>query len=116
VVTGVFNIGQSEGAAWQRRAVARLAAILDEHTSLAPISWTLATAGSALVGRVNSGSTTRDGRAVFDDWCRALRVHQRSQTAGSHGDVNLWAKADIDGISVRLSATVRAAVDEKDQR
>lgn len=116
MVTGMFEITDVERAAWQRRAASRLATILDEHRNLPPIAWTLATAGSILVGRVDRGQQARVVRAVFDDWCRALQVRERSETTGRHGDAYLWATIDTGGVRVSVTATVCAIRDGQGQR
>ena len=65
-------IGQAERAAWQRRAAAELAAILDAHDDLPLITWTVGPAGSVLVGRVSGLGPAARVREVFTAWRKGL--------------------------------------------
>jgi hypothetical protein len=77
----VFDVAHAERAAWQRRAAAELARILEAHRDLPLMTWTVGAAGSVLVGQV--GTLTRTGvRASFDAWRVALALAEYHEHAG----------------------------------
>lgn len=105
-MTAMFEITQAERAGWQRRAAARLAAILDEHRGLPLITWMVVPAGSTLVGRLDSVGPASQVRAAFDGWCRALGAGERAETVSPSGNAFLWATARTGRVRVTLTATV----------
>ena len=70
----LFEITQAERAGWQRRAACELAAILDAHPDLPVIAWTVASAGSILVGHVSGPASADQLRRTFDMW-REMLLH-----------------------------------------
>ena len=98
-------IGQAERAAWQRRAAAELAAILDAH-DLPLITWTLGPAGSVLVGRVSGLFPAAQAREVFAAWQKGLALGDAREDQMSGGTIVLHAAARGRGVTVRLTATV----------
>jgi hypothetical protein len=73
----VLAFTQADDYLWQRRAAAALVGLLDEHRDLPVIAWTVGSAGSVLVGRVNGLQPAATARAVFDAWTAALALSQR---------------------------------------
>lgn len=73
-----FDITHAERAAWQRRAAAELARILDAYRDLPLITWTVGAAGSVLVGQVSSSMAAR-ARARFDAWRHALALAEHHE-------------------------------------
>jgi hypothetical protein len=73
-----FEITHGQRAGWQRRAAGELAAILDAHRDLPIIAWTLASAGSSVVGHV-TGPAPASIRCLAGgaDALRAPRGHRR---------------------------------------
>jgi hypothetical protein len=72
-----LDFTQADDYIWQRRAAAALVRLLDEHRDLPVIAWTVGSAGSVLVGRVNGLQPAATARAVFDVWTAALTLCQR---------------------------------------
>jgi hypothetical protein len=70
------EITQLERSIWQRRAAAELAAILRTHGDLPPLTWTVASAGSTLLGRVATPASAPRAPAVFDAWKTALVLEE----------------------------------------
>lgn len=101
-MTGL-EITHGQRAGWQRRAAAELAAILDAHRDLPIIGWSLAAAGSSLVGHI---SGTTQARATFDAWRAALMLNAHNQVICGDGTALLSAAAERNRVRVRLSATV----------
>ena len=99
-------IGQAERAAWQRRAAAELAAILEAHGGLPLISWTVGPAGSVLVGRVSALFPAAQARSVFTAWQKGLALEEAREDQMSGGTTVLHAAARGRGVTVRLTATV----------
>jgi hypothetical protein len=99
-------IGQVERAAWQRRAAAELAAILDAHDDLPLITWTVGPAGSVLVGRVSGLFPAAQARSVFTAWQKGLALEEAREDQMSGGTTVLHAAARGRGVTVRLTATV----------
>ena len=99
-------IGQAERAAWQRRAAAELAAILDAHDDLPLITWTVGPAGSVLVGRVSGLFPAAQARSVFTAWQKGLALEEAREDQMSGGTTVLHAAARGRGVTVRLTATV----------
>lgn len=71
-----LDITQADHYIWQRRAAAALVRLLDEHRDLPVIVWTVGSAGSVLVGRVNGLQPAATARAVFDTWTAALALEE----------------------------------------
>jgi len=99
-------IGQAERVAWQRRAAAELAAILDAHDDLPLITWTVGPAGSVLVGRVSGLFPAAQARSVFTAWQKGLALEEAREDQMSGGTTVLHAAARGRGVTVRLTATV----------
>jgi hypothetical protein len=100
-------IGQAERAAWQRRAAAELAAILDAHDDLPLITWTVGPAGSVLVGRVSGLFPAARAREVFTAWQKRLVLGEAREDRMSGGTTALHATAGSrKEVTVRLTATV----------
>lgn len=91
---------------WQRQAAAELAAILDAHPDLPPITWTVGPAGSVLAGQVNGLAAAMRVREVFDAWQLALMLADHREDRLRAGGVWLHATARRHGVKVRLTATV----------
>lgn len=104
-------IGQAERAAWQRRAAAELAAILDAHGDLPLISWTVGPAGSVLAGRISGLAPAAQVREVFTAWRKGLALGEEREDQMSGGTAWLHATARRHGVTIRLAATV---VDDTD--
>lgn len=101
-----FEITQGERAAWQRRAAAELAAILDAHRDLPLIAWTVGSAGANLVGHVNGLAPADTVRDVFDTWRVALTLDGPGERTSGGGTSHLYAVADRNRVRVGLTATV----------
>jgi hypothetical protein len=98
----VFDVTHAQRAAWQRRAAAELARILEEQRDLPLITWTVGAAGSVLVGRV--GPLTRIGaRVSFDAWRVALALAEHHEHA-SNAVTYLSAKDHRNSVRVVLLA------------
>jgi hypothetical protein len=102
------EITQLERSIWQRRAAAELADILRRHGDLPVLAWTVASAGSVLLGCVAQPACAPGARAVFDVWKTALLLEE-SAPAPSAGTFHLRAEARRNQVCVRLTATVFAA-------
>ncbi len=100
------RFGQAEQAAWQRRAAAELAAILDVHAGLPLITWTVGPAGSVLVGRVSGLAPAARVREVFTAWRKGLALEDEREDRMSGGAAWLHATARRRDVTVRLTATV----------
>jgi hypothetical protein len=111
VVTRVLGITDADRAGWQRLAANRLIAILDEHRNLPRVAWTVATAGSTLVGRIGRGDPAGVTRHTFDSWCAALAVDERAETP-NNASAYLSAAVHIGGVKVTLTAVVGLGDDE----
>ncbi len=98
--------GQAERAAWQRRAAAELAAILDAHDDLPLITWTIGPAGSVLAGRVSGLFPSAQAREVFAAWQKRLELADVREDQMSGGTATLHAAARSREVTVRLTATV----------
>jgi hypothetical protein len=101
-----FEISQVERSIWQRRARAKLAAILRTHTDLLILilAWTVGLAGSILLGRVAVPAATPEAR-FFDTGKTALVLRESSSTPMS-GTVHLRAESRRNRVSVLVTATV----------
>lgn len=104
-------ISQGERAAWQRRAAAELAAILEAHADLPVITWTVGPAGSVLVGRVSGLAPAARVREVFAAWRQGLALEEERGHQMSGGMTWLHAAARGHEVTVRLTAT---AFDDQD--
>ncbi len=98
--------GQAERAAWQRRAAAELAAILEAHGGLPLISWTAGPAGSVLAGRVSGLAPAAQVREVFTAWRKELALGGEREDQMNGGTSWLHAAARRHDVTVRLAATV----------
>jgi hypothetical protein len=107
----LFEITHGEQATWQRRAAMELTAILQAHRDLPIIAWTIGTAGSSLVGRVNGLARAGQVRTTFEAWRLALGLTEQSEVTSSGGAVYLRAVAHRNRVQVGLTATV---LDEED--
>jgi hypothetical protein len=98
-----LNITQAERNGWQRRAVATLVRLLNEHRELPVIAWTVGPAGSVLVGRVNGLQPSGTARAVFDTWTTALALDEYREH--THLTLtHLSARARRDSVTIVLHA------------
>ncbi len=102
----VSEITQADRAAWQRRAVAELAVILDTHRDLPLIAWTVSPAASTLAGHVNGLAPGAMVRGVFEAWRMALALTGHSEVISSSGTTYLRAAATRNRVRVRITATV----------
>jgi hypothetical protein len=100
------RISQAEQAAWQRRATAELATILDAHADLPLITWTVGPAGSVLVGQVSGLASSAPVREVFTAWRKGLVLEDEREDRMSGGTAWLHAAARRHDVTVRLTATV----------
>lgn len=101
-----FEITHGQRAGWQRRAAGELAAILDAHRDLPIITWTLASAGSSVVGQVSGPAPADQLRGVFDAWRVALMLSTHREVTVGDGTVFLRATTDRNRVRVTLSATL----------
>jgi hypothetical protein len=100
LVTG-FDFSHVERVAWQRRAAAELARILDAHRDLPLIAWTVGAAGSVLVGQVVlSGPRSR---SIFDAWVGAMDLPERHERTGDTATY-LSGKDHRNGVRIVLLA------------
>lgn len=99
-------IGQAGRAAWQRRAAAELAAILQAHGGLPLISWTVGPAGSVLAGRISGLAPAPQVREVFAAWRTELALGEEREDQMSGGMSWLHAAARRHNVTVRLAAAV----------
>jgi hypothetical protein len=100
------EITRAEQARWQRRSADHLTEILESNRGLPLIAWTVAPAGSVLVGHVNGLMPGAQARRVFCAWHAALRLGEYREAASGTGTAYLHAAADSGGVRVRLTATV----------
>jgi hypothetical protein len=100
-----FATGQAERAAWQRRAAAELAGILNAYPDLPVIAWTIGTAGATLSGRVLGCASPAGTRQSFESWRAALML---TANAGAPAGAvsHLHATAQRHRVRVNLAATV----------
>ena len=98
--------GQAERAAWQRRAAAELATILEAHDGLPLITWTVGPAGSVLVGRISGLAPATRVREVFTAWRKELALGEEREDQMSGGTAWLHAAGRRHDVTVRLAATV----------
>jgi hypothetical protein len=99
-VTGGW-ITPADRERWQRDAARELAAILDAHPGLPPITWAVGRAGGSLAGRAGGS------RAAFTAWQQALGLDDVLEVpAGSGTTAWLRAHARRHGIRVTVTATV----------
>lgn len=98
-----LTITQAERNGWQRRAAAALVRLLEEHSDLPVIAWTVGSAGSVLAGRVNGLQPPATARADFDAWTDALALDERREH--THLALTyLSAQARRDSVTVVLLA------------
>jgi hypothetical protein len=102
----MLPITNGERAAWQRRAAVTLVEILDAHKDLPVIVWTVANAGSTLVGRISTPAPAVQATTVFDAWRQALALGERTETPGGAGRVFLRASAVWGAVRIAVTATV----------
>lgn len=101
-----FEITHGERAGWQRRAARELTAILDAHSELPVIAWTVASAGATVVGHVSGAVPAGQIRKVFHAWRTALTLVEFSQITAGAGRTYLHAATHRNRVQVRLIATV----------
>jgi hypothetical protein len=102
----LFEITSGERALWQRQAVGELTAILDTQRDLPLIAWTVASAGAALLGRVNGLVPAAQARATFEMWRSALALTERAEVSSGAGITDLRAVAHRNRVHIGLSATI----------
>ena len=117
--TGERTARAAEQIAWQRRAAAVLAKILERAAAegLPPMAWTVGAAGAGLLGRAVAHPMDRrrddfsTWRASVGTWAGQAADHERERT-GSDGTTRLvdqWerlqiAGAKIPGVTITLTA------------
>lgn len=106
-MSSLLKITHADRARWQRRAVATLAAILNDNPDLSLICWGVSIAGSGLAGRVDGLASADQARAEFEAWCVALGVGERAERATGAGGAHLWATVHTRGVEISLTAAVR---------
>ncbi len=104
-MTAILPITNGGRAAWQRRAATRLVEILDANRDLPVIAWTVANAGSALVGRISTPAPTAEVKTTFDAWRLALALGERTETPGRSATF-MRASAVRGAVRVAITATV----------
>jgi hypothetical protein len=112
-VTGVLQVTQAGRAGWQRRAAAELCRILDDCAALPPIAWTVGPAGCLLAGRINGLAPSVQVRAAFTAWLAALALADYREQPGGGGTVHLHATARRGEVTVRVTATVFEAGEDR---
>jgi hypothetical protein len=110
----LFEITHAERVGWQRRAAHELAAILDAHPELPIIGWTLASAGSIVVGHVTGPGPADQLRLVFDAWRSSLLLSRPSEVVLRNGTVLLKASADRNRVRVTVTATLTSTLTPAD--
>jgi hypothetical protein len=104
VVTGGW-ITQADRSRWQQRAASELAVILDAHSGIPVIAWTVTASGGALSGQVLVPSPGR--RGLFAQWQQALGPDQVTEISSAGGSpVYLQARGVRGGVAVSIAATV----------
>jgi len=101
-------VTQADRFHWQRAAVRELAAILDAHSGLPAISWTIGP-GGALSGRVNGLTGSADEvPATFGAWRGALGLNEGAGQFIGDGNsvVHLRTSGRRGSVSVRITASV----------
>jgi hypothetical protein len=109
----LFEVTQAERAGWQRRAACELAAILDAHPDLPVIAWTVASAGSILVGQVSGPASADQRRRTFDMWREMLLHTPAEEVRCSDGTVVVKATSQRNRVRVTVSATLAPTRDEE---
>jgi hypothetical protein len=99
-------ITDAERSGWQRRAARELGIILNTHIDLPIIAWTLASAGSGLVGLVSGPARASQRREAFDAWRTALRLGSPCEVVFHDGTVVVKASAHRNQVRVTLTTTL----------
>lgn len=115
-VTSFTPITQGERSRWQRRATVELTRILDMHSGLPVIAWTVGPAGSVLIGQVTGLAPVAQVRAIFEMWRSALALEEYREHATGGGTTFLHAAARRNPVTVRLTASVFDQDDEETAR
>ena len=98
-------ITRADRSRWQQRAAAELAVILDAHSGIPVIAWTVTASGGALSGQVLVPSPAR--RGLFAQWQQALGLDEVTETPAAGGTpVYLHARGVRGGVAVSIAATV----------
>jgi hypothetical protein len=103
VVTGGWVTG-ADRARWQLQAARELAVILGDCDRLPLITWTVASGGAVLAGRVNGPVPAGQARATFAAWREALALEDCREWPGGRGTVRLHASGRRGEVLVRISA------------
>lgn len=98
-----FSITQAERYIWQRQAAVALVRLLDEHRDLPVIAWTVGSAGSVLMGRVNGFQPAATAWAVFETWAAALALDERREHS-NRTTIYLVAHTRRDSVTIGLHA------------
>ena len=109
----LFEITQAERAGWQRRAARELAAILDAHPDLPVIAWTVASAGSILVGHVSGPAPADQLRRTFDMWWEMLGHTPAEEVRFRDGTVVVKATSQRNRVRVTVTATLPSPREEE---
>jgi hypothetical protein len=103
VVTGGW-ITRADRARWQLRAARELAAILAGCGDLPLITWTVASGGAVLSGKVNGPAPAGQVRATLAAWREALALEDFREWPGGRGTVRAHASGRRGEVLVRISA------------
>ena len=102
-MTGGWVTG-ADRARWQLQAARELAAILGDCDRLPLITWTVASGGAVLAGRVNGPVPAGQARVTFAAWREALALEDCREWPGGRGTVRLYASGRRGEVLVRISA------------
>jgi predicted PhzF superfamily epimerase YddE/YHI9 len=103
----VFPITHGDRSGWQRRVAGELVRVLDAHSDLPLIVWTVGSAGSVLVGHVDGLGPATLVRGRFHAWRQALGMQERPPTTSADGALtHLWASNRRGPVRVCLTGTV----------
>ena len=98
-------ITQADRARWQLQAARELASILGGRDDLPLITWTVASGGAVLAGKVNGPAPAGQARAALAAWREALGLEDFREWPGGRGTVRASASGRRDsGVLVRVSA------------
>lgn len=100
-------VTQADRFHWQRAAARELAAILEAHSGLPAMTWTIGPAG-ALAGRINGlTASAAEVRATFSAWRDALGPNERARQLADDGPVtHLRASTRRGTVPVTITANV----------
>jgi hypothetical protein len=102
----LFEITPAERAGWQQRAARELVAILDAHPDLPVIAWTVASAGSILVGHVSGTVSADQLRRTFDTWRQRLLLTPPEEVRFRDGSLVVKATSHRNRVRVTVTATL----------